>query len=167
MTEIINNSRPVFEIFSEFLKKEGSYTYALTMKELHDLFVKQAELDESKDKPKLGKTIFRVIDQGVNIKTFYTVSDLKKPEGRVGLTIEGVINNNNKGILSGQTEAKIRPNLEIKERVLKEFDVEDSLSMATFLKSMIEDPFKGKMNILNMSLKEEKLVINFEKSKKV
>ena len=161
-----NPTKPIYLKLIELSENRGSSCrYSLNMQELRNLFERQAEVDNSGDEPELfPNSVFEVTSKGLHVFTPYTVSNADKPLNRKGLVIEGTVNNNEDGFLSDEAEAEIYPE-EIKLGVFEAFNVKERLSMKTYLKSMIEDALMGKVNITNMSLQEEKLVLNFEKGK--
>jgi len=159
------NPKPIYLRLLE-LVENAPCKYSLTMEELHDLFKRQAEIDDSGDKPELlSNSVFEVIPQGLHVFTPYTVSNPDNTQGKVGLVIEGIIKNDNKGFLSDEAEAVIYTDTDTKLRVFEAFGVEGSLPMKVYLKSMIEDALRGKVNIKNMSLEKNNLVLEIEKSK--
>ncbi len=168
MTEVdkFNQTKPIHTKLIELVKNNNtSSKYPLNMLELRQLFERQAEVDDSGDEPKLfSNSVFEITPEGLHIFTPYTVSNADKPLNRKGLVIEGTIKNSSEGYLSDETEAEIYPE-DIRVGVYEAFEVGESLSMKTYIKSMIEDALRGWVSISNMFLKEDNLVLEFEKGK--
>lgn len=164
MTEI---NRPSFEpIYSQLInkveKENNPSKYSINQEQLHDLFKRQAEFDESEDEPQLlPDSIFKITSQGLNISSSYTISDLEG--GRTNIAIKGHLINNENGFLSDDTPAEISGDEKAKQRVLTAFGVENNLPFKTYLKAMIEDSLQGKVNVTEISLQDKNLVLEIEK----
>jgi hypothetical protein len=135
--------------------------YSLTMSQLASIFEEQAINDESEDEPILLNSSFIVNNGTLDFFTEYTISSSDKL-GRASLIISGDVNNNDEGFLSDGTMVNIIADDDIKNRVLEAFEVENELPASIYIKAIIEDALKGKVNIKNMSLQENNLVLSID-----
>lgn len=160
-------AKPIYVVLIEAVEETGTSEHSLTMEELHELFKRQAEVDDSDDNPiLLSNFVAEVTPNGLHLFTPYTVSDLDNPEKRVGLAIEGVVGNNPQGVLSSEEYVDIYTDTDTRIRVLEAFgqEGESTLSVTVFLKLMLENALEGKVTIDNMRLDGDKLGVTVRKA---
>lgn len=156
-TKIEKESLPVVGDIERNILNE----YSLTMSQLANIFEEQAINDESEDEPILLNSSFIVNNGNLDFFTEYTISSSDKL-GRASLIISGDVNNNDEGLLSDGMMVNIIADDDIKNRVFEAFGVENELPVSTYIKAIIEDALKGKVNIRNMSLQENNLVLSID-----
>lgn len=166
MSEREPKTKPVYVLIKEAVTA-GVNEYRLTMTELHELFMRQAEVDNSGDNPVLLSNFkFEVEAEGLYIFTPYTVSDLENPNERVGLIIEGRVKNNEEGVLSDEECVDIYTDKDTRIRVLAAFEQEgdNTFPVSFYIKAMLEDALEGEVVIDKMRLDENNLVLTIRKS---
>ncbi|HUV42722.1 MAG TPA: hypothetical protein VMY36_02330 [Patescibacteria group bacterium] len=159
--------RPVHIALIEVVAEKSRGEYSLTMDELHELFKRQAEIDDSEDHPVLlSNFVAEVTQDGLYLLTPYTVSDLDNPKERVGLVIEGRVKNDSQGVLSSEESVVIHTDKDTRIRVLEAFGQESdgTLPVAIYLKSMIESALEYRVVIDEMCLYGDRLSVTMSQS---
>lgn len=150
-------SIPLYEQLIEKVEKLGRVETTLTPDEMHLIFARQAEADESGDLPVLLPGFYVVIKQDeLHLHASYTIDEDKK-----ALTFDGSAKNNEKGILSETTPIRVTPDT-LRDRVVDAFD--GTLDLPNFIKLITEDALKGGVTVGRLFIDGDKLGMVLEKN---
>jgi hypothetical protein len=149
---------PICEKIIQQVKEKDEIQMSLNMKNIKEIFDRQAKLDESGDLPVLLPDFRAKIENGeFHLYAPYTVDEDKK-----FLIFEGKARNNEEGDLVESEKIKVEPE-SLRERTMEAFG--GQLDTVNFTKLITEDAFQGNILVEKIFVDNDKLGMVFKNAK--